>query len=285
MLDVRHRLRPLLHSGIPFKVSGAIDEITASGDPDLVDWALGPVTIEKLGENKHHRWKFGDACAPDHPSLDVASLLRLAGAGTSKRCAQLRSSLSSLCLEGDPYGDQYLDISALRGATGIRTLRIHGYELDSRWEWRAEARARPVSNLDVIPTLTGLEHLIIAITTGIDVAAIATLPELRRLELSVTDVADLSPLATSTTLESLYVAVTPNLTSIDALPRSLRRLHLEDLPALTSVTALAKLPALEELYVGGVSLTELPALANKKTKVRFEPTRIPRTDFDPPPVL
>lgn len=276
-------MRPLLHSGISSKVSGAIDEIIASGDPALVDWALGPVTVERLGESKYRRWKFGDACAPEHPSLDVASLMRLAAAGTSKKCAALRAALSSVCLEGDPYGD-LLDVSSLRGATGIRTLRIYGYEIDPLWEWRAESEPREVRNLDVISTLTGLQHLILGVTRGVDIAAIARLPQLRRLELSATDVADLSPLA-ATKLESLFVAASPALERIETLPRTLRRLHLEDLPALTSVTALAELPALEELYVGGVSLTGLPALANKRTAVRFEPTRSPRTDFDPPPEL
>ncbi|MFN0248263.1 MAG: hypothetical protein ACKV2T_15330 [Kofleriaceae bacterium] len=282
MPDVRHRLRPLLHSGIPFKVSGAIDEIVASKDPELIDWALGPVSVEKLGENKFRQWKYGDACSPDHPSLDVASLLRLVGAGTSARCVELRAALGSLCIEVDEYSDHLLDAAPLRGAIGVHTLRLYGCELASRWEWRAESKPRDVLNLDVLPTLTGLEHLIIANTKGIDVAAIATLPTLRRLELSVTDVADLSPLA-STALESLFVAATPNLTRVGALPRTLQRLHLEDLPALASVEGLAKLPALEELYMAGVPIIELPALANKKTNVRFEPVRSPRTDFDPPP--
>ena len=274
----------MLHSGVSFKVSGAIDEVIASKDPDLIDWALGPVSVDRLGENKFRRWKYGDACAPDHPSLDVASLLRLAAAGTSTRCVKLREELQSLCLEADQYGRVLLDLAPVRGATGLRTLRVYGYELDSRWEWRAESKPREVQNLDVLATLTGLEHLIIANTRGIDVAVVANLP-LRRLELSATDVADLSPLATSKTLESLYVAASPALATIDALPHTLRRLHLEDLPALMSVEGLAKLQALEELYVGGVSLTTLPVLASKKTKVRFEPTRSPRTDFDPPPDL
>lgn len=288
MPDLRHRLRPLLHSGISFKVSGAIDEIIASGDPDLIDWALGPTSIDKLGENKHQRWKYGDACAPDHPSLGVDSLLRLANAGTSKRCVALRDQLSSLCMEVDEYSKAYLDLAPIRGATGIRTLRVYGYELDSRWEWRAEAVPREVLNLDVLFALTGLEHLIIANTKGVTrqiIEGLAGLPALRRLELSATDVADLAPLVSSKKLESLYVAASPALAKIDALPRMLRRLHLEDLSALTSVDGLAKLPALEELYVGGVPLTELPGLANKKTEVRFEPTRSPRTDFDPPPDL
>ncbi|MEZ4358711.1 MAG: hypothetical protein R3B48_00910 [Kofleriaceae bacterium] len=283
MQDLRHRLRPLLHSGIPFKVSGAIEEIVASKDPDLIDWALGPVRVKKLGENAHHRWRYGDACEPGHPSLDVASLLRLAGAGTSKRCAELRVALKSLCVEVDEYSDHYLDVASLRGATGLQTLRLYGCELDSRWEWRAESKPREVQNLDVLSTLTGLEHLIIANTSGVDVAAIAALPRLRRLELSVTDVVDLAPLASSP-LETLYVAVAP-LAHVTKLPPTLRRLHLEDLPALASVEGLAKLPALEELYVGGVRLTELPALANQDTRVRFEPTRTPRTDFDPAPTL
>lgn len=284
MPDVRHRLRPLLHSGIPFKVSGAIDELVASRDPDLIDWALGPATIDKLGESEFRRWKYGDACTISHPSLDVASLLRLAAAGTSKHCVELRAALSSLCVEVDAYSDHLLDLAPLRGATEVRTLRVYGYELDSRWEWRAESTPRDVNNLDVLPTLTGLEHLIIANTKGLDVALLATLPALRRLELSATDVADLSPLA-SMKLESLYVAASKNLTRIDALPKTLRSLHLEDLPALSSVAGLAALPALEELYVGGVTFSELPTLANQKTKVRFEPKRTPRADFDPPPTL
>jgi Leucine-rich repeat (LRR) protein len=234
------------------------------------------------GENRFDNWKYGDACAPTHPSLDVASLLRLAGAGTSKRCTELRAALVSLCLEGKPYGE-LLDISSVRGVAGLRSLRVYGYELESRWEWRAESRPRQVMNLDTLSTLTGLQHLIIANTSGVDVAAIATLPHLRRLELSVTDVADLSPLA-STKLESLFVAVSANLTSIDVLPRTLRRLHLEDLP-LSSVAGLASLPALEDVYVGGVPLTELPKLASTKATVRFEPARTPRSEFDPVPEL
>lgn len=286
MPDIRHRVRPLLHCGVGFKVSGAIDEIVASKDPDLIDWALGPVTVDKLGENKHQHWKYGDACIPDHPSLDTGSLLRLVAAGTSKTCQALRERLSSLCMEVDEYASTYLDLAPIRGATGLRTLRVYGYELASRWEWRSEARPRDVLGLDVLATLTGLEHLIVANAKGITddvLAGIAKLPALRRLELSATDVADLSPLADST-VETLYVAAAP-LARVDALPKTLRRVHLEDLPSLTSVAGLAKLPALAELHVTGVTLSSLPALTSKKAKVTFTPTRSPRTDFDPAPDL
>jgi hypothetical protein len=204
-------------------------------------------------------------------------------AGTSKRCLELREGLSSLCLEGETYSDELLDISSIGGAAGVKTLRVHGYKIEPRWEWRSEARPRKVMNLDVLSTLPDLEHLIIASIEDLDVSVIAAIPNLRRLELSATKVTDLSPLA-STRLESLYVAVAP-LARIDALPSTLRRLHLEDLPALTSVDALTTLPALESLYVGGVSLQKLPVLASKKTRIKFEPTRSPRTGFDPSPAL
>jgi hypothetical protein len=276
MADPRHRLRPLLHSGIAFKVAGAVDEILAAGDPALVDWALGPAKLERPGADRD-AWRFGDACGIEHPSLPRQALLRLVGGGTSPRCAELRAALASIQVEGEDYGPR-LDLSSLAGATWIRTLRVHGCELPSRWEWRAEVEPRAVLEFATLRTLTGLEHLIVAAAEGVDLAALADLPRLRRLELVAVDVADLAPLA-ATRLESLYVAACPALARIDGLPPTLRTLHLEDLPALTAAPALAGLPALAELDVAGVPISPPPARPG--LRVRFAAERPPRTGFDP----
>jgi len=159
-----------------------------------------------------------------------------------------------------------LDPAPLAPLTSTRTLRVHGRELPSRYEWRAEIQVRPVRGFEALAGMTSLEHLLIAGASGVDLAPLAHLPNLRHVELAGCDVTDLSPLAT-TKVETLIVAACPGVTRIDVLPASLTRLHLEDLPALASVDGIASSANLATLHAAGVPL-DAPAAKAQVTLTR-----------------
>jgi hypothetical protein len=274
MLDPRTRLRPLLHCGVPFKVRSAIDEIQRRGDAELFDWVLAAAVVTPMAHYERQKWEYGDAVYLWHPSLEMADLVPLAARGTSPRCAALRAELTSLCLRAENNGPD-VDLTPLAPLTSVRTLRVHGRELPSRYEWRAEIQARPVRGFEALAGMTALEHLLLAGASGVDLAPLARLPNLRHLEIAGCDVVDLGPLAT-TTLETLIVAACPRVSRIDVLPRTLTHLHIEDLPALTSVDGIATAPNLATLTAAGVPL-DAPATSAQVTWTR---ERVPRTSFD-----
>jgi len=274
MIDPRTRLRPLLHCGVPFKVAAAIAEIVRRGDPALFDWVLSPAVVTPMAQYERQEWEYGDAKKIWHPSLEMADLLDLVARGSSPACASLRAELTSLCVQAEDHGPD-LDLTRLATLTTVRTLRVHGRELPSRYEWRAEIKARPVHGLGALAGMTALEHLLLAGAQGVDLAPLAQLPNLRHLEISGCDVVDLTPL-TTTKLETLIVAACRRVVQIDALPSTLLHLHLEDLPMLASVAGIASLPNLVTLKGAGVPIDAPPTSAN----VTWSRDRAPRTSFE-----
>jgi hypothetical protein len=282
MADVRNRLRPQLHCGIPFKVLRAIDEIVQRNDPALYDWALEPVVIKPRARYEHQRKHFEDLVWPTHPSLEEDMLLRLIAHASSPHGTDLRRQLTKLYIEpAHPMSPSSLvDVAPLARLPDVQTVRIHAVEAASLYEWRADAakKARPVLNTQALAGATGLERLTIVGAAALDLAPLAKLTRLRHLELFGCHVDDLDPLA-GTQLQTLIVAAAPPLARIAALPATLTHVHLEDLPALESAEALASLPALATLHLAGVPLQSPPPVP-ATTNVTFTPVRVPRTSFD-----
>src|SRR5262245_51973500 len=145
MADPRNRLRPLLHSGVPFKIKQAIDEILRRDDPALFDWALEAAYVDDLAMSEHWQWKYDDVQELRHPSLDPDEILRLAAAAKTPRAAALRKQLGKLGLElkWARRDDAFLDVSMLGGLTDTTKLRLQPKEIESLYEWRAELAKTP----------------------------------------------------------------------------------------------------------------------------------------------
>lgn len=270
MTDVRARLRPKIYSGVPFKIVGAIEELVQANDPSLFDWILEGATVELCTQSRYFQWKYENTTRISHPVLSPSLALRVAAQAKSPKADALRAKLSALCLEATE-DDGPLDVSSLRWMTELVRLRIHGYEIENLYEWRAEAASymRDVEGIEALAYAKALEHLTVVSVKNLDLEHVRPLSALRYLEIAGCGVTDLSPLR-ATKLETLIVAACPHIETIDALPASLQHLHIEDLPDLASVEAIAKLTALKSLHVAGVPLKKLP---NTKAKTVFSPKR------------
>lgn len=249
MTDPRNRLRPLLHSGMAFKVNNVVAEVLARDEPALYDWILDAVYPDETWLSPYWQWRTDDTSEYQHPSLAPEVALRLVARGTSERAKDLREAITKLCIQlgFNRRTEPVLDVRGCEGMTSVRKLRVLGHEPENEYAWREKVGklARPLVGFAAIATMTALEHLTL-IACQLDPAVIGTLPALRFLEIVGGDLADLAPLA-GAAIEDLALVGCKQLTVISALPRTLKRLHVEDcgveaIPATTAQVTFSRTP-------------------------------------------
>lgn len=277
MTDPRNRLRPLLHSGVPFKVNGVIDEIIQRNDPALYDWVLEAVYTGELAMSSYWRWRHDDTEEFRHPSLEPEVALKLVSKGNSALAAKLRSTIKSLCVElgFNRRNEPTLDVSGLEGMSDVTKLRILGQEPPNEWEWRREVAKmpfKPLAGFRAIASMKALENLTIIGGGGVDMGALGTLPALSRLVLVACDTASFAPLHESP-LEILHIANCKNVERLEHLPPNLRELQVDDCEALVAITVP---PTLQKLVVRGCPVAEMPSTT---AEVTHEVSRTPYKDM------
>jgi len=270
MTDPRSRLRPLLHCGVAFKVRAAIDEILASADPELVEWALEAAYIADLAMSEYWQWKHDDVVEVRHPSLEPEQALRLVSGASSPRAAKLCAKLGKLGIElGFNRRDEpFLDCSMLGGLPATHKLRLMPLDPQNGWEWRAElGPPKPLLGFPSIRGMTELAHLTIIGGADLDLAALVPLAKLRHLELVGCTVIDPSPLG-ELAVTTIALRACPSITALPAM--KVEVLQIEHLPQLASIGRITAKVA---------ELSGTPLLARPAGATLFHAERQPRTSF------
>jgi len=244
-----------------FKVNNAFAEVLERNDPVLDDWILDAVYPDETWMSPYWQWRTDDTSEYHHPSLAPEAVLRLVARGTSQRARDLREAITKLCVQlgFNRRMEPVLDVRGCAGMTAVTKLRVLGHEPPNEYAWRDKVStwSRPLVGFAAVGTMAALEHLTL-IACQVDPTVLARLPVLRFLEIVGGDLSDLSPLADAP-LEDLALIGCKQLTAIPALPRTLKRLHIED----CGVEALPETAA-------QVTFSRTPISRNAMTRSVFE---------------
>ncbi len=242
MSDPRNRLRPLLHSGVPYKVASAIDELIALDEPDLYDWVLQAAYVGDAAMSPPWLWKYDDNQEIRHPSLTGESALKVLARARTPAATELRAGLTKLCIElGFNRRDEaYMDVSMLGGLTEVTKLRLMPRNPENQWAWRdllMQSGAKPLKGFASITGMASLEHLTIIGGAGVDLAALTELRHLDYVELVACQLDNQHCLG-ELSASRIVVSHCHGIDTIGRLSATTKTARFEMLPDLTEVSNL-----------------------------------------------